>query len=416
MSSGQATDPPAADPQAADGSNVGGPLAADSQTADAPSKGAYRRILGDTMFRRLWYAQFVSGVGDWLVIGFLMPLVTKLSGGSSFAVAGIMIAKIIPALVFSSAIGVLVDRFDRRKVMLVTDLVRAALSLVLVVTNSLAVIYLVVLAMEAAALFFWPARNALIPHLVDEKDITLANGLAYTTQQASMLVGLTAATGILAGLEAIVRAVLNANLPVVEQLVGFAAPALLGSRGGAILNVFTFLFSAIVIATVKISARAAGHAPFTLSLLGKDALESFRFLATRQELRGLLVTIGFAILGGGTIIPVGTTYVHDNLTGVLPLADRFEPLRQLTATPTTLVLACMALGMVSGSLLAARLEGKVRLQVLFSGSVACFGLALLGFASFNAYWVASIFSCIAGACIAVVTVIGNSYVIKITAD
>ena len=86
--------------------------------------GGYGRLLKNARFRRLWYAQFVSGIGDWLVIGFLMPLVYKLSGGSSFAVAGILIAKIIPALIFCSLTGVLVDRFDRRKVMITADLVR----------------------------------------------------------------------------------------------------------------------------------------------------------------------------------------------------------------------------------------------------------------------------------------------------
>ena len=116
------------------------------EEATPASTGAYRRILANQQFRRLWYAQFVSGIGDWLVIGFLMPLVTTLSGGSSFAVAGILIAKIIPALFFSSLTGVLVDRFDRRKVMIAADLARAALALVLVTTNSLAVIYLVVAA------------------------------------------------------------------------------------------------------------------------------------------------------------------------------------------------------------------------------------------------------------------------------
>ena len=84
--------------------------------------------------------------------------------------------------------------------MIAADLARAALGVILVFTNSLWVIYLVVLLMETASLFFWPARNALIPYLVDEDDITSANGLAYTTQQASMLIGLTAAAGILAGL------------------------------------------------------------------------------------------------------------------------------------------------------------------------------------------------------------------------
>ena len=62
-----------------------------------------------------------------------MPLVYKLSGGSSFAVAGILIAKIIPALILSSLTGVLVDRFDRRKVMIAADLVRVVLALALVV-------------------------------------------------------------------------------------------------------------------------------------------------------------------------------------------------------------------------------------------------------------------------------------------
>jgi len=380
-------------------------------------RGAYRRLLKNTNFRRLWYAQFVSGVGDWLVIGFLMPLVTKLSGGSSFAVAGILIAKIIPALVLSSLTGVLVDKFDRRRVMLTADLVRAALVIVLVFTNSLAVIYLAVLLMETAALFFWPARNALIPYLVDKEDVTAANGLAYTTQQASMLLGLTTAAGILAGFEAIVRAVMATNLPVVNDLVGLAAPALLGPRAGVILDIFTFLFSAAMIRTITVEARATQAAGgFDPALIGKDVIDSFRFLGQHKELRGLLVTIGFAILGGGAIIPVGTTYVQGNLSGGLPFADRFVQLQQLTATPTTFMLVFMAVGMVGGALVVPRFEGRIRLQMLFAGSVAAFGVALLGFASVNTYWVASIFAAAAGACIATVTVAGNSYVVHTTAD
>lgn len=381
------------------------------------STGAYRRILASRDFRRLWYAQFVSGVGDWLVIGFLMPLVTKLSGGSSFAVAGILIAKIVPALVLSSFTGVLVDRFDRRRVMIVADLVRALLALSLVFTDSLAIIYLAVLLMETASLFFWPARNAFIPHLVDEEDITSANGLAYTTQQASMLIGLTAAAGILAGFEAAVRAVMAANLPIVDQLVGLAAPALLGPRAGVVLDTFTFLFSAAMIWSIGVKAAAPKRGgELDLALIGRDVVESFRFLAAHRELRGLLVTIGLAILGGGAIIPVGTTFVQENLTGQLPFADRFEQLQQLTATPTTFMLVAMATGMVVGALVVPRVEQRVRLQLLFAGSVGAFGASLLGFASVDTYWVASIFGALAGTCIATVTVAGNSYVIRTTAD
>ena len=389
------------------------------EAALSVSAGAYGRILKNRQFRKLWYAQFVSGIGDWLVVGFLMPLVTSLSGGSSFAVAGILIAKIIPALFFSSLTGVLVDRFDRRKVMVAADVVRAVLALVLVTTNSLWVIYLVVVLMETASLFFWPARNSLIPYLVSEDDITTANGLAYTTQQASMLIGLTAATAILAGFEALVHALLDANVPIVGNFVGIFAPALLGPRGGVILDVFTFVFSAGMVYSMHLKARpqlAEGERALDVSLVGKDVVESFRFLGRHKELRGLLVTIGLAILGGGAIVPVGFNYVKDNLIGMLPFADRVRALQELTATPATFMLVFMALGMVVGALVVPRLEHAVKLQLLFAGSVAGFGVAMLGFASVNYYWLAGAFAIVAGACIATVTVAGNSYVIRTTAD
>ncbi|NTU71594.1 MAG: MFS transporter [Coriobacteriia bacterium] len=386
----------------------------------ASNKGGYRRLLRNKGFRRLWYAQFVSGIGDWLVIGFLMPLVTKLSGGSSFAVAGILIAKIVPALILSSFTGVLVDRFDRRKVMITADLVRMVLALALVWTNSLWVIYAVVLLMETASLFFWPARNALIPYLVDENDITAANGLSYTTQQASMVVGLSAVAAILAGFEALVRWVLGAGLPIITRFVGVFAPALLGERAGVILDSFTFIFSATMVALIAVKAKpASATGPLDLSLLGKDVLDSFRFLRAHVELRSLLLVIGLAILGGGAIIPVGIVYIAEesgNLFGGIPLLAGIPALAALVGSRQTFVLVCLAIGMVLGALIVPQVERRLRLQLLFAGSVATFGVSMLGFASVQQYWIACIFTMFAGACIATLTVAGNSYVVRTTED
>lgn len=394
-------------------------LSADEAPAQAVS-GGYRRLIRDRRFRRLWYAQFVSGIGDWLVIGFLMPLVTKLSGGSSFAVAGILIAKIIPALVLSSFTGVLVDRFDRRKVMIAADVVRMVLALVLVWTSSLWVIYAVVLMMETASLFFWPARNSLIPYLVEPEDLTAANGLSYTTQQASMLVGLSAVAAILAGFEALVRWILWAKLPIVSHLVGFFAPALLGERAGVVLDSLTFLFSATMVGLIAVSAKpdqTVGR--LDLSLLGKDVLDSFRFLRAHVELRSLLLVIGLAILGGGAIIPVGLVFIGEqsgNLVGGIPLLSGIPALKALVGSRMTFVLVCLALGMVLGALVVPQAERRLRLQLLFAGSVTTFGLAMLGFASVRVYWMACIFTAVAGGCIATLTVAGNSYVVRTTSD
>jgi len=395
-----------------------GELAVETGEPDkAASKGAYRRLLGNRNFRRLWVAQFVSGTGDWLIIGFLMPFVTSLSGGSSFAVAGILIAKIIPALIFSSVTGVLVDRFDRRRTMIAADLARSALTLGLLFTSSLWAIYLIVMLMELGSLFFYPARNALIPYLVDEEDVPAANGLSYTTQQISMLVGLTMSAAILAGFEAIVRATLNADIPGLAQLVDPVAPALLGPRAGVFVNSLTFLISAVFIIGIKVVARPPNaDTHFSMSMLGEDVLDSFRFLRDHRELRGLLVTIGLAILGGGAIIPVGLVHVQQNLVGAAPIFENFEFLQRLAAAPQTFMLAFLAVGMVGGALLVPRLFHKFSLQWMFLGSVSGFGVAMVGFAWVSEYYTAAIFAMIAGFAIATVTVSGNTYIVYTVDD
>jgi len=383
----------------------------------APLSGGYRRLLANPGFRRLWTSQFISGIGDWLVIGLLMPLVTSLSGGSSFAVAGILIAKLLPALVLSSLTGVLVDRFDRRRLMIACDLARAALTLGLLITNDLAFIYLIVLLMEVGSLFFYPAKNALIPHLVAEEDVAMANGLSYTTQQAAMLVGLTMSGALLALFERLVRMVLESGLPLIDMFAGVLAPALLGPRAGVFLNSLTFLASAAIIATIPlVSSTPREKVKLDLHLIGADVVDAFRFLRDHRELRGLLVTIGMAIFGGGAIVTIGLVIVPQQLVGGVPFADQVPWLEQLAAAPTSFMLVFLAAGMVGGALVVPRLAQRMTLQLLFLGGVGGFGLAMFAFALARSYAVAALLTLVAGVCIATVTVAGNTYVVATVED
>jgi len=301
--------------------------------------------------------------------------------------------------------------------MIACDLIRALLTLPLLFTNNLALIYLVVLLMEVASLFFSPARSALIPRLVDTDEVAVANGLAYTTQQASMLLGLTASGAILAGFETVVRWVLSSGFPFVDVLVGPFTPALLGPRAGVVLNSLTFVVSAILLWSIRIRVRPEREGgEFRMSLIGKDALESFRFMAEHNELRGLLVTVGMALLGGGAIITVGLAYVQDILAGGVPILDQFETIRRLIAAPQTFVLVLLALGMVAGAVVVPRLAGRIPLQMLFLGAVTTFGASMFVFASVGVYWVSLIFGVTAGFCIACLTVAGNTYVARTVAD
>jgi len=384
------------------------------EVSDAPqtSRGTYRKLMRNTSFRRLWLSGLISGVGDWLVIGFLMPLVTQLSGGSSFAVAGILIAKILPSLFLSSIIGSLVDRFDRRRTMIFANIVQATLILGLVFTNSLALIYTIVLVTEIAALFFAPARNALIPLLVEEEQIVAANGLAYTTQQGSMLLGLTASAAILAVFERVVHVVVDSGFPIVGGFAGWLAPELLGPRAGVFVDSLTFLASALLITMIKVRHSGRGVSGLDLKLVGKDVVEAYRFLIGHPELRRFLVTIGLAILGGGAIVPVGLIHVQQNLTGGIPFLESVPALERLVATPQTFMMVFLALGMVSGALVVPKLADRFSLQLLFLGGVTGFGVSMLGFASAEKYWLASMLAVCAGFFIADVSVAGYTYVHK----
>lgn len=381
-------------------------------------KGGLRRLMTSHNFQKLWVAQFISSMGDWLIIGILIPTVMALSGGSSTAVAGILVAKIIPALFLSSITGVLVDYFDRRKIMLVTDLIRFVLVLILLTTNSLAAIYLVVLLTETASLFFWPARNALIPMLVEEEDVSLANGLMYTTQQGAMVVGLAASGAILAGFEKIVQLVLHLDLPaLVQPFISYLTPILVGSRAGYVLDSFTFIFSAALIFAMKINAKPErmSNDKLDLSHVGQGVVESFRLLKQRKELRGLLITIFLAIIGGGALVTVGLDYIT-SLGGAVPFANRVEWIAQFSGSRQTFVITFLAVGMVVGALLIPRIEKRMQVRLLFPSSVLLFGVGMLGFTLTTKYFISCLYATGAGFCIAALTVAGNNYIVSEVED
>jgi dTMP kinase len=399
---------------------VGAPDAV--ETVGRAAAGGYRRLFANTGFRNLWIGQVISGTGDWLIVGLLISVVGNLAPGSSFAVAGIMIAKILPSLLLGSLLGVAVDRFDRRRLMIACDLINGALCIGLIVTNSLFFIYLIIFLMEICNLLFYPAKNALIPALVDEQDLAAANGLSYTTQQASMLIGLLMSGAIVAVFVAVVRGFVAAGVPWVSQGLA-AAPYygyLIGERAGVALDFISFGVSAAFIYSIRVHARAIERiegARFDLGLLGREMKESFTLLADRRDLRGLLVSIGFAILGGGAIFSVGLVYIKSlsgrvpylsELAHVIPSLKSFDALNQQAST--TLMLSFLAIGMFAGAVIVPKLAARIHLEALFVSAVAFFGVSMLCFSLTTVYWIAGIFAIAAGFFVAQVTVAGNTFI------
>lgn len=177
---------------------------------------------------RLLGGEFVSGIGDWLYLVALLVVVYAESG-SPLLLGIVGAARILPYVILSVPAGIVADRFDRRMVLLVTDVARGALMLALAAAVALdaSTILVVALAILAACFstFFGPAIGALLPMLVDERDLGPANAAWATLDNVAFIIG-PALAGILlatAGLEA--AFLLNAASFAVVAVVLWRLPA-----------------------------------------------------------------------------------------------------------------------------------------------------------------------------------------------
>src|SRR6476620_2791013 len=148
-------------------------------------------VLRQRNFALLWAGGLISMLGDWLLFIALPFYIYDLTG-SALATGAMFIAETLPILLFGSIGGVFADRWDRKKTMIVADLLRAALLLLLLAVRSpewLWAIYLVGFVQSSVGQFFNPAKGALIPQLVDESLLMPANSLNSLGVEITRLIG-----------------------------------------------------------------------------------------------------------------------------------------------------------------------------------------------------------------------------------
>jgi MFS family permease len=156
----------------------------------------YRRLLSENAdFRRLWTGQVVSEIGDWLNNIAVLALAIQLAGEGrvGLAIAVYAIARHLPLFLFGPVAGVVVDRVNRRRVMIAADLTRAALACGFMLAarlSSLAVIYVVGALLFSVSAFFNAAKRASIPNLVSgTEELLAANSISASTTAATIAVG-----------------------------------------------------------------------------------------------------------------------------------------------------------------------------------------------------------------------------------
>ena len=190
--------------------------------------GAYGDVVRSRSYFPLWLGQLISNFGDTLHYIALVVLVFRLTG-HGLAVAGLVVAEIVPVLVLGPIAGVVIDRFSRKAVLIGADLVRATLALSLVWPQGAWHAYLVAAGLAAGSTFFNPAVQAVIPVLTTEEQRLAANSVAWSTAQLVQII----ASGIVGGVI-----------------------AFFGTGPAFVFNAASFVASALLIATLPIPAHA----------------------------------------------------------------------------------------------------------------------------------------------------------------
>ncbi len=338
-------------------------------------KVSYKQLLKNRDFGLLVFAQGISNLGDWLIVGILVATVTEfvpITINPALAIAGLWIAKIAPSLFFSPFIGALVDRIDRKKGMIYSDIIRAVLvaSLPLAsVLGGLFYVYLVIFLSEIFTLFFVPAKDASIPNLVKRDQLVDANSLSFTVNQATMLIGL--------GLGTTVILVVNRLIGVVPVLRSFA-----GTNTAIYLDAFTFVLSAIALGFMHMPKQKVKVDKNIYHTIFEDVKDTFRFIGANPKIKSIIISVGVSALGLGTILVVGPQYAQADLG--------------LGRDGFLILLTMLAVGLVIGAISSSWLTHIISKESLFSASLMIVGLSLIGFAVYPAVTLAIIFSIISG--------------------
>jgi dTMP kinase len=269
-------------------------------TPAAPAQDVTRGVLAIKPFRKLWNSMVFSSLGDWLGLLATTAMAQQLSGGNyataNFAIAGVFIARLLPAVFLGPIAGVIADKLDRRKLMVVCDIVRTALYISIPIFHNYFWLYTATILVECITLFWSPAKEASVPNLVPREKLENAN-------QVSLL----AAYGT-APIAALLFTFLSLFTSAINAAFGINSTAIDLSL---YVNALSFAFAAFTIWGLREIPKgaAAKHAADTGIL--KSLHEGWKSVSRSALIRGLIVGMVGAFVAAGAVIGLARTFVGD---------------------------------------------------------------------------------------------------------
>jgi dTMP kinase len=270
-------------------------------TPAAPAPDARRSVLAIPAFRKLWNSMVFSSLGDWLGLLATTALAQQLSGGSyataNFAIAGVFIARLLPAVFLGPIAGVIADRFDRRRLMVSVDIMRAALYISIPIVHTYFWLYTAMILVECLTLFWSPAKEASVPNLVPRDKLENAN-------QVSLL----AAYGT-----APIAAILFSLLTLLSGAIAAVSPLLPSNSVDIALyfNALSFLFAAWTIRGLKEIPKGSASKSSKDENVSQSLIQGWKAVSESKIIRGLIIGMVGAFSAAGAVIGLARTFVGD---------------------------------------------------------------------------------------------------------
>jgi dTMP kinase len=260
-------------------------------------------LLTHPAFSRLLAAMSVSSLGDWIGFVAVTSLVTRVSGSTAaagLAIGAVMTARMLPAILFGPIAGALVDRVNRKQIMILADIGRGVMYASMAFVHELWAIFLLSFAIECLSLLWTPARDASLPNLVPRRQLANANSIGLVSTYATLPLG----AGIFAVLAAFSIG-LAARVPYLGEW-----PETLP----LLLDAGTFVFSAVMVSGIAIPdpvGRTRGR--FDLSRMWRDIVDGLRFLREDSIASAMTAGIVIAFASVGAVLAVGPIFVQSTI-------------------------------------------------------------------------------------------------------
>jgi MFS family permease len=298
-------------------------------------------LLRQRNFALLWFGGLISLMGDSVLL-VALPYFVFQKTGSTLASAVMVAAELLPRLLFGSIAGVFVDRWDRKKVMVITSIAQGIIILPLLLvrsSDSMWIVYTVSFFQTALALFFGPAENALLPLLVNEKELLPANSLNALNNNLARLIG---------------------------PPVGGALLALSGLIGVVIFDSITFLIAGLMIMVItysppaKISEETSEE--YKPPHFWREWREGIDIVRHNRVIAVLFISVVLLNFGGVMIDPLGAPYM----------------VKIVKAGPDVFgwLVTVQAVGGIIGGLLAGKVNQKTSTKNVYAWSEIILGIMI----------------------------------------